>query len=134
MPRYDLTDAQWRGLRPLLPPQKPPTGRLALDHHNVIDGILFVLRGGCAWRDLPGRYGNWKTVSSRFYRWCKRGLWQRVLEALQRQADARGGGDWRAHMVDSTIVRAHQSAAGAKGGSNGKPWAVPGAASGPRST
>jgi len=86
MPRYDLTDEQWHRLRPLLPPQWPPTGRPAHDHRTVINGILFVLRSGCAWRDLPDRYGNWRTVSSRFYRWCKQGVWQRVLEVLRQRA------------------------------------------------
>ena len=134
MPRYDLTDEQWHRLKPLLPPQRPPTGRPAHDHRTVINGILFVLRGGCAWRDLPDRYGNWKTVSSRFYRWCKQGVWQRVLEVLRQRADARGGVDWRVHMVDSTVVRAHQSAAGARGGSTTRRWGVLEAASAPRST
>ncbi len=134
MPRYDLTNEQWYHLKPLLPPQRPPTGRPAHDHRTVINGILFVLRGGCAWRDLPYRYGNWKTVSSRFYRWCRQGVWQRVLETLRQRADARGGIDWRVHMVDSTVVRAHQSAAGARGGSTTRRWAVLEADSAPRST
>jgi transposase len=65
---------------------------------------------------LPERYGSWKTVSSRFYRWQKAGVWDRILSALQRQADAEGRLDWSLHFVDSTVVRAHQHAAGAKGG------------------
>jgi transposase len=74
------------------------------------------LRTGSPWRALPERYGSWKTVSSRFYRWQQAGIWDRILSALQRQADAEGRLDWSLHFVDSTVVRAHQHAAGAKGG------------------
>ncbi len=116
MATSDLTDAQWDRLRPLLPPQKPPTGRPANDHRTVVNGILWVLRTGCPWRCLPERYGSWKTVSSRFYRWQKTGVWDRVLAELQRQAGADGRLDWSLHLVDSTVVRAHQHAAGATGG------------------
>lgn len=122
--RYALTNEQWAGLSPLLPPQKPAIGRPALDHWKVIDGILWVPKSGGAWRDLPECYGNWKTLSSRFYRWTKADVWAQVLTALQEQADRRGDVDWRVHMIDGTIVRAHQSAAGAKGGSSTRPSVV----------
>jgi transposase len=112
----DLTDAQWERLHPLLPPQKPRTGRPAYDHRTVLDGILWILRTGSPWRALPERYGSWKTVSSRFYRWQKAGVWDRILVALQQKADAEGRLDWSLHFIDSTVVRAHQHAAGAKGG------------------
>ncbi len=111
----DLTDAQWDRLRPLLPPQKPRTGRPADDHRSVLNGIVWILRTGCPWRSLPERYGSWETVSGRFYRWRKAGVWDHVLAALPRQADAEGRLDWTLHFVDSTVVRAHQHAAGAKG-------------------
>jgi len=84
----DSTKAQWERLRPQRPPQKPPTGRSAHNHRQVTDGILWVLRTGCPRRALPERYGSWKTVSSRFYRWQKAGVWDRVLAALQQKADA----------------------------------------------
>ena len=71
---------------------------------------------GSPWRALPERYGSWKTVSSRFYRWQRAGVWQRILAALQRRADRDGRLDSSLHFVDSTVVRAHQHAAGAKGG------------------
>jgi transposase len=116
MERSELTDAQWDQLRPLLPPQKPRTGRPAGDHRTVINGILWILRTGSPWRALPDRYGSWKTVSSRFYRWQRAGVWNHVLSAVQRQADTEGRLDWSLHFVDSTVVRAHQHAAGAKGG------------------
>ena len=116
MYRGDLTDAQWKRLAPLLPPQKPKTGRPAKDHRLIINGILWILRTGAPWRDLPERFGPWKTVVSRFYRWRITGVWDRVLAALQQQADAAGDLDWSKHFVDATVIRAHQHAAGAKGG------------------
>jgi transposase len=112
--RYELTDAQWARLEPLLPPEKPATGRPNNDHRQVLNGILWVLNSGAPWRDLPRRYGTVGTVSSRFYRWRKSGVWQRVLEDLQAQADAEGRVGWDLHFVDSTVVRAHQHAAGAR--------------------
>ena len=116
MDTSDLTDVQWKRLRPLLPPQKPQTGRPAKEHRTVLNGILWILRTGSPWRALPERYGSWKTVSSRFYRWQRVGVWDRILATLQQQADAEGRLDWSLHFVDSTVVRAHQHAAGAKGG------------------
>lgn len=116
MARGDLSDAQWERLQLLLPPQKPKTGRPAHDHRTIINGILWVLRTGAPWRDLPERYGPWQTVASRFYRWRKAGIWDGVLALLQQQADAAGELDWEVHYVDGTIVRAHQHAAGAKRG------------------
>jgi len=74
----------------LLPPQKPKTGRPALDHRRVVNGILWVLRTGAPWRDMPERYGKWQTVYSRFRRWRQAGIWERVLAALQQQADEGG--------------------------------------------
>jgi transposase len=116
MRRGDLTDEQWERLRPLLPPQKPKTGRPNADHRRIINGILWIDRTGAPWRDLPERYGPWRTVASRFYRWRKAGIWQRTLQALRRRKDAAGEVGWGTHYVDSTTVRAHQHAAGAKGG------------------
>jgi transposase len=116
METSELPDVQWERLRPLLPPHKPRTGRPAKDHRTVLNGILWILRTGSPWRALPERYGSWKTVSSRFYRWQRAGVWDRVLAEVQRQADAEGRLDWSLHFVDSTVVRAHQHAAGAKRG------------------
>ena len=114
MRRGDLTDAQWQSLAPLLPPERPRTGRPNEDHRRILNGILWVHRTGAPWRDLPRRYGPVGTVSSRFYRWRGGGIWQRVLAGLQAAADARGAIDWDLHFVDATIVRAHQHAAGAR--------------------
>src|ERR671914_1692876 len=116
MDRAELTDAQWERLRPMLPPQKPRSGRPAKDHRIVLEGILWIMRTGAPWRDLPSRFGSWRTVSSRFYRWRSARVWDVILAELQRQADADGRLDWSLHFVDSTVVRAHQHAAGAKRG------------------
>ncbi len=116
MRRGDLTDEQWKRLRPLLPPQKPKTGRPNADHRRIINAILWIDRTGAPWRDLPDRYGPWQTVASRFYRWQQAGIWQRIFAALQQQAASEGRLDWETHYIDGTVVRAHQHAAGAKGG------------------
>jgi transposase len=113
MARFELTDRQWERLEPLLPPQRPATGRPNDDHRRILNGILWIHRTGAPWRDLPERYGPVGTVSSRFYRWRQAAIWDRVLAALQAAADARGELDWGLHFVDATIVRAHQHAAGA---------------------
>lgn len=116
MGRGDLSDKEWSGLESLLPRQAGKRGRPRQDDRRVISGILWILRTGAPWRDLPERYGSWKTVSNRFYRWQKSGVWSRILEGLQSRADRAGNVEWEVHFVDSTIVRAHQHAAGAKGG------------------
>ena len=113
MGRFDLSDRQWQRLEPLLPPQRPCTGRPNEDHRRIVNGIMWVLRTGAPWRDLPERYGPVGTVSSRFYRWRGAGVRGQVLAALQAEADAKGEVDWDLHFVDATIVRAHQHAAGA---------------------
>jgi transposase len=111
-----LTDEQWARLKPLLPPQKPRTGRPSKDHRTVLNAILWIDRTGAPWRDLPEEYGPWRSVATRFYRWVKAGVWDRVLGEIQRQADAEGELDWKLHHVDGSVVRAHQHAAGAKKG------------------
>src|ERR1051326_8097844 len=116
MRRGELTDEQWERLRPLLPPQNPKVGRPAKDHRLMVNAMLWIVRTGAPWRDLPERYGPWKSVACRFYRWQKAGVWQQVLSALQQEADAKGELDWHVHYVDGTVIRAHQHAAGAKGG------------------
>ncbi|HEX5500623.1 MAG TPA: IS5 family transposase [Thermomicrobiales bacterium] len=112
--RHELTDIQWARLEPLLPPQRPTTGRPARDHRTIVNGILWRLATGAPWRDLPERYGSWQTVYSRWRRWQQAGVWRRALAALQADADTRGDLDWAMHFLDGTTIRAHQSAAGAK--------------------
>src|ERR671932_463594 len=116
MRRHELTEAEWARLAPLLPPQKPASGRPAEDHRRILNAIIWKLRTGAPWRDLPERYGSWSTVHSRFRRWRLAGVWDRVLAAIQQQADAAGQLDWAVHFVDGTVIRAHQHAAGAKKG------------------
>lgn len=81
-PALTLTEARWARIAPLLPPQKPPTGRPAHDHRTMLAGMLWVVRTGAAWRDLPSHFGPWETVHSRYHRWRKAGIWQHILEAL----------------------------------------------------
>jgi transposase len=114
MARDIITNEQWKRLCPLLPPQKPKTGRPAKNHRVVVNGILWLMRTGAPWRDLPTEYGPWQTVASRFYRWRRAGVWGHILLTLQQQADAKGQIDWEMHYLDSTVIRAHQHAAGAK--------------------
>jgi transposase len=111
--RYDLTDPQWERLAPILPPQKPKTGKPNNDHRPILNGILWLKRTGAPWRDIPDCYGPWSTIASRFYRWCKLGIWQQIWDTLQQEADAAEQIDWETHYVDGTVVRAHQHAAGA---------------------
>ena len=99
-------------------PQRPATGRPNNDHRQVVEAMVWLARTGSPWRDLPAQYGSWKTVASRFYRWRRDGLFERLLAEVHRRADACGELDWLCHDVDGTVVRAHQHAAGArKGGS-----------------
>ena len=115
LPRHSLTEEQWNLLRPLLPPQKPHTGRPANDQRKMLNGILWILRTGAPWRDLHPFFGPWNTVYNTFARWRDQGVMERIFNALQRDADADHRIDWSIHFVDSTIVKAHQHAAGAKG-------------------
>lgn len=114
--RHDLTDEQWDQLRPLLPPQRARTGRPAHDHRVILNGILWVLRSGSPWRDLPDDYGPWMTVYSRFRRWRDAGVWDRILQELQREAAHDGTLDDTLAFIDGTTIRAHHHAAGAKKG------------------
>jgi transposase len=111
--RHDLTDEQWALLEPLLPDRTPIRGGRWNDHRKVIDGVLWRTRNGATWRDVPAAYGKWKTIYNRHRRWSADGTWARVLAELRCDADVESGGDW-ALGVDSTIVRAHHHAAGAR--------------------
>ena len=88
--RDELTDAQWALIQPLLPPQRPRTGRPALDHRLIVNAILWLTRTGAPWRDPPERYGSWKTVYSRFRRWNQHGIWDQMFNALIAEAHRRG--------------------------------------------
>lgn len=112
--RGELTNEKWEKIEPLLPPQKPKTGRPGHEHRTMLNGIFWILRTGAPWRDLPERYEKWTTVYSRFQRWRKKEEWKKVLSELQTLADQQGELNWELHFEDGTIIRAHQHAAGAK--------------------
>jgi transposase len=111
--RHELTDDQWARLNPLLPPQRPATGRPAKDHRLVLNAILWRIRSGAPWRDLPTDYGPWETIYSRFRRWRESGVWDEVLVALQAEAAHDDALDGTLAMLDGSSIRAHQVAAGA---------------------
>lgn len=100
----------------MLPTPQGFGGRPRLDDRAFLNAILWLLRTGCPWRDLPPCYGNWSSISTRFYRWSARAVWVRVLSKLQELADQSGTLDWETQTIDTTVIRAHQHAAGARGG------------------
>ena len=109
MLRLQLNDGQWSKLALVLEGQRG-AGRRAKDDRSFIEAVLWWRRTGVPWRDLPGEFGPWKTLFNRFDRWSKTGKWERTFAALQVDRDD----EW--HSLDSTIHRAHQHAAGGKGG------------------
>jgi transposase len=110
--RGDLTDDEWTIIAPLLPSERGRWARPAQDNRRFLNGMLHVLRVGCPWRDMHERYGKWNSVYVRFRRWAEQGVWDAMLETL---VELGLTDDWQ-HMVDSTSVRGHSQAAGAKGG------------------
>ncbi len=110
--RGELTDKAWEQIVPLLP-ENGRRGQQWKDHRTIINGILWKLRTGAPWRDLPTRYGPWQTVYDRFVRWRRDGTWERLLARAQTNSDAVGEVAWEV-SVDSTVARAHQHAAGAR--------------------
>ena len=117
--RYELTDAQWARIADLLPGKAGDPGRTAADNRLFVNGVLWVLRSGAHWHDLPERYGKWKSVHKRFSRWARAGAWERVFEALI--DDPKN----EYLMLDTTLVRAHQQAATGKGGTRTRLWGAP---------
>ena len=111
--RFDLTDAQWAVLEPVLPVARGPGRPPMWTKRQLIDGIRWRVRAGAPWRDVATCYGSWSAVYAQFRRWQRDGTWVRVLTALQALADAGGRIVWDV-SVDSTIARAHQHAAGAR--------------------
>jgi transposase len=110
--RGELTDRAWTAIAPLLPAGGERGGQWE-DHRRVINGILWRLRTGAPWRDLPERYGPWQTVYDRLVRWRRDGTWDRLLTQVQTKNDAVGAVVWEV-SIDSTVIRAHQHAAGAR--------------------
>lgn len=122
-----MTDAEWAYFEPFLVSGR---GRPPRDHRRVLDGIFWLMRTGAPWRDLPEEFGDWNAVYRQFRRWADSGIWDLILAALAGSEVS----DPALPMIDATIVRAHQHAAGGKGGFRGTPSAVRAAASPPRST
>jgi putative transposase len=116
--RYELSDAQWERIAPLLPGKVSDPGRTGADNRLFLNGVLWVLRSGAHWRDLPERYGKWKSLHKRFTRWAKAGVWERVFASLIKDRNN------LYLMLDSTLVRAHQQAATGKGGPATRLWGV----------
>lgn len=116
--RHELTDESWAVIERFLAP--PRMGRPVRDRRPVVNGILCKLSTGAAWRDLPERYGPWRTVYERFRRWSADGTWERLLTHDQQHSDAVGAVDWSVVCVDSTTVQAHRHAAGARKGGSGR--------------
>ena len=110
MDRDVLTDSQWLLIMNLLPGRVGSVGVTAPDNRLFLEAVLWIIRTGSPWRDLPERFGHWQVVYNRFNRWSKKNVWERVFEALCQDPD------FEYVMIDSTIVRAHQHAAGVKKG------------------
>lgn len=117
MQRHALTDAQWRRLQRVLPKQKAGPAATRGDR-LFIEAVLFRAKTGLPWRDLPERFGPWKSVYNRFSNWAKKGHWATIFHELQLEVDETGS------IVDGSVVRAHQDASGGKGGSNEMLWAA----------
>jgi transposase len=131
--RHALSDAGWERLKDLLPGRPGQPGWTAKDNRRFLDAVLWIAKTGAPWRDLPPRLGNWNSVWKRFDRWAAKGTWQRLFAAL---ADP----DLEWLILDSTVIRAHPHAAGAKkkrtaaAARRSRPWAAAAAVSVPRST
>ena len=124
MSRGDLSEAEWRLLKDLLPAERGRKSRPSFDNRMIINGSLWRIRTGAPWRDLPEKYGKWMTVYQRFRRWSEAGIWEAVATTLSRAM-----ADNSRNSIDSTTVRGHVSAAGAKGGLANKLLAARGAGS-----
>ena len=108
--RYALRDDQWERIKEFLPGREGHVGGTAKDNRLFVEAVLYRYRAGIAWRDLPERFGDFRAVHTRRTRWSKNGVWQRIFEHRAEDADNEYA------MIDSTLVRAHQHSAGAKGG------------------
>jgi transposase len=125
-----MTDEEWALFAPFLATPCEQGGRPPGDHRRVLDGIFWIARTGAPWRDLPAEFGNWNSVWRQFRRWTSSGVWDVLLETL---ADAAGDAEIL-QMIDSTVIRAHACAGGARGGFRTKLLAVRAVASRPKST
>ena len=112
--KKQLREDQWERIKDALPGKESDPGRTGEDNRRFIEAVLWIGRNGSRWRSLPDEYGKWYSIHKRFIRWSRKGIWQMIFNTLAVDADT----EWL--MIDSTIVRAHQHAAGAKGGNSSK--------------
>ena len=117
MDRDLLSDAQWERMAPLLPGKDGDPGRSGRDNRLFVEAVLWLVRAGAPWRDLPPRFGKWETVWKRFRRWARRGVFERMFEALS------GDPDFEYALIDGTIVKVHRHGTGARGGLTIRPSA-----------
>ena len=112
--RYALRDDQWERIQDLLPGREGHVGGTAKDNRRFVEAVLYRYRAGIPWRDLPERFGDFRVIHTRHMRWSQSGVWEQVFKHLAANADNEYA------MIDATIIRAHQHAAGAKGGIKGR--------------
>ncbi len=108
MERHSISEEKYDRIRYLFPAEEGKVGRRPQDTRRFVNAVLYILGTGCPWRDLPAEFGPWNTVFKRFSNWCRLGIWNSIMQALNEQPDE------EVAMLDSTIMRAHQHAAGAK--------------------
>ena len=111
--RHDMSDRVWELLKPLLPGQRGQWGGIAQDNRRFLNAVFWILRTGAPWRDLPPDYGKWGSVHKRYRRWCKKGIWAKILEQVKNDPDY----EWL--MIDASHAKVHPHAAGARGGNQG---------------
>lgn len=117
--RYELTEEQFARIADVLPGKAGDPGRSAEDNHRFVNGVMWVLRTGAHWHDMPERYGKWKSTHKRFSRWAKNGIWEAIFERLLKDPKN------EYVMIDSTLVKAHQQAATGKRGLVTRLWGDP---------
>jgi transposase len=115
--RTVLTDVQWERIAPLVPGKKGDPGRAGEDNRRFVEGVLWIVRTGAPWRDLPDCFGKWFSVWKRFRRWALSGVFERLFQALSDEPD------FEYALIDGTIIRVHRHATGAKGGLSIRPSA-----------
>lgn len=108
MSRYEITNEQWERIEKLLPQPHTGKGRPAKDNHIMLNGMMWIARSGAQWRELPEKYGPWQTVYSKYRKWKREGVLEKVFKALSEDADMEN------LSIDSTSIRVHQSANGGK--------------------
>ena len=124
-----MSDEEWAFFERFIRTVRAPNGRKPTNHRLVLDGIFWIARTGSPWRDLPEEFGKWSSVYRQFRRWTLAGLWEQIMDALIES----GAVPHALQMIDSTVVRAHHQAAGAKGGLRDRVLAAQEVASRPKS-